>query len=63
MLEHVLGLGKIEVLSARARYQAPNARALLIIDHIYVKSNSLIKTHNRVIALFFIFIFFLNSIY
>jgi hypothetical protein len=24
-------LGKIEVLSARARYRAPNARALLII--------------------------------
>ena len=31
VLEHVLGLGKIEVLSARARYRAPIARALLII--------------------------------
>ncbi len=33
VLEHVLRLGKIEVLSARARYRAPNARALLIIAY------------------------------
>jgi hypothetical protein len=33
MLEHVLRLDKIEVLSARARYRAPNARALLIIAY------------------------------
>jgi hypothetical protein len=31
MFEHVLRLGKIEVLSARAPYRAPNVRALLII--------------------------------
>jgi hypothetical protein len=35
VLEHVLRLGKIEVLSARARYRAPNARALLIIGYSY----------------------------
>ncbi len=35
MREHVLRLGKIEVLSARARYRAPNARALLIIVYRY----------------------------
>ncbi len=33
VLEHVLRLGKIEVLGARARYRAPNARALLIIGY------------------------------
>ncbi len=35
MLEHILELGKIEVLRARARarYRAPNARALLILDY------------------------------
>jgi hypothetical protein len=42
-------------------------RPILVTDkymyHIYVKSSSLIKTNNRVIALFFIVIFFLNSIY
>ncbi len=38
VLEHVLRLGKIEVLSARARYRAPNARALLIIEY-YDKIN------------------------
>jgi hypothetical protein len=35
VLEHVLGLGKIELLSARARYRAPDARALLIIGRKY----------------------------
>jgi hypothetical protein len=35
VLEHVLRLGKIEVLSARASYRAPNARVLLIIVHNY----------------------------
>jgi hypothetical protein len=35
VLERVLRLGKIEVLSARARYRAPNARALLIIGYYY----------------------------
>jgi hypothetical protein len=33
VLEHVLKLGKIEVLRARAHYRAPNARALLIIGY------------------------------
>jgi hypothetical protein len=33
VLEHILRLGKIEVLSTRARYRAQNARALLIIDY------------------------------
>ncbi len=33
VLEHVLRLGKIEVLSARARYRAPNARAVLIVAY------------------------------
>ncbi len=33
VLEHALMLSKIEVLSARARHRAPNARALLIIDY------------------------------
>jgi hypothetical protein len=33
-LEHTLTLGKIEVLSTRARFQAPN-RALLIIENNY----------------------------
>jgi hypothetical protein len=33
VLEHVLRLGKIEVVSARARYRAPNAQALLIIGY------------------------------
>ncbi len=33
VLEHVLRLSKIKVLSARARYRAPNAQALLIIDY------------------------------
>jgi hypothetical protein len=35
-LEHTLTLGKIEVLSTRARFQAPNDRAaLLIIENNY----------------------------
>ncbi len=33
VLEHVLRLGKIEVLIALAHYPEPNARALLIIDY------------------------------
>jgi hypothetical protein len=33
VLEHALNFGKVEVLSARARYRALNARALLIIDN------------------------------
>jgi hypothetical protein len=35
VLEHVLISDKIEVVSARARYRAPNARALLIIASKY----------------------------
>ncbi len=40
VLEHVLRLGKIEVLSARARYRAPNARALLIIANCNIPNNT-----------------------
>ncbi len=43
MLEHVLGLGKIEVLSARACYRAPNARALLITTYNNKNNNKIIK--------------------
>jgi hypothetical protein len=39
VLEHVLRLDKIEVLSVRARYRAPNARALLIIAYKSYKHN------------------------
>ncbi len=44
VLERVLRLGKIEVLSAHARYRAPNARALLIIvNHLYFATLTLIE--------------------
>jgi hypothetical protein len=45
VLEHVLGLVKIEVLSARARYRAPIARALLII----VNNNAITKIPENII--------------
>ncbi len=38
-LEYALTLGKIEVLSARALYRAPNARALLIIAFAIVNEH------------------------
>ncbi len=40
VLEHVLRHGKIKVLSARARYRAPNAGALLIIGYGDEKCNT-----------------------
>ncbi len=48
VLEHVLRLGKIEVLSARARYRAPNARALLIIANDYYIRNNIMIVNNIV---------------
>ncbi len=43
VLEHVLRLGKIEVLSARARHRAPNARALLIIAHNFNRMDDVLR--------------------
>ncbi len=51
MLEHMLRLGKIEVLSARARCRAPNARELLIIGY----TEYLIKCSNKPLRIEYIF--------